>query len=129
MALLTLKLQVQVFSVAMVFFGVQCLLAGYLIARSLFLPRALGVLLAIGGSSYALISFANFLAPPLGARLTPFIMPVALAGEGALTVWLLAKGVNVARWQERAAAAARPAATAHVGRSAGPRAPLGNESN
>ena len=120
MALLALKLQVQVFSISMVFFGIQCLLAGYLIARSTFLPRALGVLLAVGGSSYLLVSLANFLAPPLGARLVPLIMPVALIGEGALTVWLLAKGVNVGRWQEQAGATAQPAAPAHVARPAHP---------
>ena len=85
------------------------------------------MLLAIGGSSYLIISFANFLAPPFGARLTPFVMPIALAGEGALTVWLLAKGVNVGRWKEQASATAEPAATAHVARSAHPQAPLGNE--
>lgn len=120
LALLALKLQVQVFSIGMVFFGVQCFVVGYLIVRSRFLPRALGVLLATGGSSYVIVSLANFLAPPFGARLTPFIMPIALAGEGALTVWLLAKGVNIGRWRERAGAATEPTAVAHVARTARP---------
>jgi hypothetical protein len=42
----------------------------------------------------------------------PLIMPVALVGEGALTVWLLTKGVNVPRWTEQAGAVAEPAAAA-----------------
>lgn len=117
-ALVAIKLQLQVFSIGLVFFGTQCLLAGYLIVRSTFLPRALGVLLAIGGTSYVSISFVNFLWPSLGARLTPFVMPVALIGEGALTVWLLAKGVNVVRWKERAGVAAEPVAAARVAHSA-----------
>ena len=97
MALVALKLQMQVFPIGMVFFGIQCILIGYLVARSTFLPRILGLLLAIGGTCYVIASFANFLLP-LGARLVPFVMPVALIGEGSLALWLLVKGVNVQRW-------------------------------
>ena len=108
MALIALKLQMQVFSIGMVFFGIQCILIGCLVARSTFLPRVLGVLLSVGGLSYVIVSFTNFLLPLLGARLTPFIMPVALIGEGSLTVWLLVKGVNVQRWKEQASMAKGP---------------------
>ena len=59
MALIALKLQLQVFSIGMVFFGVQCISIGYLVARSTFLPRVLGILLGIGGTSYVLASFAS----------------------------------------------------------------------
>ena len=116
LALIALNLRLQVFSIGMVFFGIQCFLAGCLIVRSTFMPRLLGVLLAMGGASYVIVSFASFLAPPIGVRLTPFIMPIALVGEGALTVWLLTKGVNVQRWKEQAGAS-----------SAQPQALVGNE--
>jgi Domain of unknown function (DUF4386) len=105
LSLLALKLQLNVFSIGMVFFGVQCFVAGYLIARSTFFPRILGVLLAIGGLSYVISSLATFLAPLFGARLTPFIIPVALLGEGSLTLWLLVRGVNAQRWKEQASGA------------------------
>ena len=105
MSMIALKLQMQVFNIGMVFFGVQCFVTGYLILRSTFLPRVLGVLLGIGGLSYVVVCFANFLLPPLGARLTPFIFPVAFIGEGSLAVWLLVKGVNVQRWKDQASAA------------------------
>jgi hypothetical protein len=108
MALTALKLQMQVFGIGMVFFGIQCILIGYLVARSTFLPRILGVLLAIGGTSYGIASFANFLTPSFGARLIPFVMPVALIGEGSLTLWLLVKGVSVQRWKDQASAAKGP---------------------
>ena len=104
LALGSVKLYAQVFFIAMVFFGFQCLLIGCLIVRSTFLPRILGVLLAIGGSSYVISSFATFLAPAFGAGLSPFIIPAALLGEGSLTLWLLVKGVNAERWKERASA-------------------------
>src|SRR5439155_15061307 len=106
MSMIALKLPTQVFFIGMVFFGIQCILIGYLIARSTFLPRILGALLAIGGTCYVIASFANFLLP-LGASLVPFIFPMALVGEGSLTVWLLVKGVNEERWYEQASAAER----------------------
>ena len=107
MSLIALKLQLNVFVIGMVCFGIQCILIGYLIARSMFLPRVLGVLLALGGISYLINSFANFLIPSLGARLLPFVFPVAFIGEGSLTVWLLVKGLNEQRWYEQASAAER----------------------
>jgi Domain of unknown function (DUF4386) len=104
LALLALKLETQVFSVGMVFFGIQCLLAGCLIVRSTFLPRVLGALLASGGVSYVIVSLAGFLAPRSDARLLPLVMPIALLGEGSLTAWLLAKGIDVDRWRQQAIA-------------------------
>ena len=106
MSMIALKLQLPVFSIGMVFFGIQCLSIGYLVARSTFLPRILGVLLAIGGTSYVIASFASFLIPSFGAHLVSFVLPVALIGEGSLTLWLLVKGVNLQRWKEQASAAA-----------------------
>jgi len=84
----------QGFFIAMVFFGAQILAIGYLITRSTLIPRALGVLLMLGGASYVINSFTNFLAPTIGAHLAPFIIPIAILGEGALTLWLLVKGVK-----------------------------------
>jgi hypothetical protein len=105
MSMIGLKLQLQVFSIAMVFFGVQCISIGYLVARSTFLPHVFGILLGLGGTSYVIASFASFLIPSFGPHLIPFVFPVALIGEGSLTVWLLVKGVNVQRWKDQASAA------------------------
>src|SRR5205809_1441741 len=102
MSLAALKLQMQVFPIGMVFFGIQCISIGYLVARSIFLPCILGVLLAVGGTCYVIVSFASFLAPSFGPHLVPFLMPIALIGEGLLGGWLLVKGVNVQRWNEQA---------------------------
>lgn len=96
------NLQLLMLSVAMVFFGVQVVSIGYLIARSTFLPFMLGVILAIGGTSYVLSSFFSFLTPAFGARLLPFSLFAAFIGEGSLSLWLLFKGLNVKRWNERA---------------------------
>jgi hypothetical protein len=80
----------------MIFFGSQILTIGYLITRSTLIPRFLGVLLMLGGASYLINSFTNFVAPNVGIHLMPLIIPIAIFGEGALTFWLLVKGVKVA---------------------------------
>ena len=84
----------------LVFFGVYCLLIGYLIFRSTFLPRILGALMAFGG-----LGWLTFVSPDLTNYLSPFNLAPGIIGEGALTVWLLAAGVNAQRWKEQAAAA------------------------
>ncbi|HTS03864.1 MAG TPA: DUF4386 domain-containing protein [Thermoanaerobaculia bacterium] len=81
----------------LVFFGFYCLLIGYLVFTSTFFPRFLGVLMAIGG-----LSWLTFASTPLAAALAPFNYLPGVVGEGALTVWLLVKGVDVVRWRERA---------------------------
>src|SRR6266699_6352676 len=61
LALMFLKLHAQGYNISMVLFGSYNLLIGYLIFRSTFLPRILGVLLAISGLCYLINCFANFL--------------------------------------------------------------------
>jgi hypothetical protein len=85
----------------LVFFGFYCLLIGYLIFRSTFLPRILGALMA-----FASLGWLTFLYPPLANHLYPYNMFPGIIGEGALTVWLLVMGVNDERWKEQASAAA-----------------------
>jgi hypothetical protein len=92
----------QQFGVEMVYFGCQIISVGYLIARSHFIPRAIGVLMLLAGSSYIVASVTSFLSPVLSLRVLPLIIPVALLGEGALALWLLVKGVNVERWRAMA---------------------------
>ena len=54
----------------------------------------------LGGSSYVITSFAKILTPAIGAQLAPLVIPIAILGEGTLTLWLLIKGVNVEQWRE-----------------------------
>ncbi|MEP6549842.1 MAG: DUF4386 domain-containing protein [Gemmatimonadales bacterium] len=90
------------FTISMVFFGCQIASIGYLILRSTFLPRIIGGVLMLGGSSYVITSFAKILTPAIGAQLAPLVIPIAILGEGTLTLWLLIKGVNVEKWREAA---------------------------
>jgi hypothetical protein len=81
------------------FFAFYCLLIGYLIWRSTFLPQFLGVLMALAGTGYL-----AYLWPPMAKALYPYDILPGLIGETTLTVWLLVKGVNEQRWQEQAGA-------------------------
>jgi hypothetical protein len=85
----------------LVFFGCYCLLIGYLIFRSTFLPRILGVLMAFGG-----LGWLTFVSPAFSNSLSPYNMAPGILGEATLTVWLLAVGVNSQRWREQAGASA-----------------------
>jgi hypothetical protein len=90
------------YGIALVPFGVHCLLTGYLIFKSVFLPRILGVLMALAGLGYL-----TFVWPPLGSHLFfPYLVVPGVVGEGSLTLWLLIIGVNAQRWTEQASAAA-----------------------
>jgi hypothetical protein len=97
------------FNVALVFFGFYGVSIGYLVFRSTFLPRTVGVLMAIGGLCYLTNSFANFLAPEFAAHLFPYIQVPSLVGEGSLCLCLIVIGVNVSRWEKQASAAREPA--------------------
>jgi hypothetical protein len=97
LALLFLKLNDHGAAIALVFFGFYALLTGYLILRSTFLPRFLGVLSVLGG-----LGWLTFLNQPLGYRLFPYIASVGILGAVALIVWLLVFGVNEQRWKEQA---------------------------
>jgi len=105
LSLMALKFHETGFDISLVFFGLHCLLIGYVIFRSTFLPRILGALYAIAGLSYVINSFNNFLPRGYAAHLFPYIMVPAFVGEAALCLWLLVFGVNVANWQKQASAA------------------------
>lgn len=81
----------------LVFFGFYCLLIGYLIFRSTFLPGVLGALMAFAG-----LGWLTFLSASVASLLHPYNLVPGLIGEGALTVWLLAVGLNDQRWKEQA---------------------------
>src|SRR5438445_7567433 len=95
------------YSIAQVFFTFDLLTIGYLVLRSTFLPRVIGVLLAIAGLAYLIYSFANLLAPGFAGNLVPWIQLPSLLGEGSFCLWLLIVGLNAQRWNERANAAIR----------------------
>ena len=101
LAAMFLKLNSYAFDTYLAFFGFWCILIGYLIFKSTFLPRVLGVLLTISGFGWTI-----FLVPPIAHRIFPVIAAASALGEIPLELWLIVMGVNAQRWKEQASAAA-----------------------
>ena len=90
------------FSIGLLFFGVSCLLDGYLVFRSGFLPKVLGILLFAAGISYLFNSFVLILWPAGSDIIFPYILAPAFIGELSMSLWLLIKGINLKKfnaWQ------------------------------
>jgi len=98
MAMLSIRSHTTGFGIALVFFGVECVILGYLIYRSGYMPRTIGVLMEIAGVCYVINSFALLLSPSLSSTLFPVILIPAFIAELSLALWLLVKGVNAEKW-------------------------------
>jgi hypothetical protein len=95
------------FAIGLIFFGFACLVRGYLIFRSMYLPKVIGLLVAIAGLSYLTNSFALLLAPSFAAAIFPGVLLPAFVGELSFCLWLIIKGVNSGQWAQRVAGATR----------------------
>jgi len=84
------------------FFGPYCLLIGYLVFRSTFLPHILGVLMAFAGAGWL-----AFLSPVVVQHLAVYIEGLGILAEASLMLWLIVMGVNIQRWSAQATAARR----------------------
>ncbi len=108
LAYLSIKSHGYGFGVGLIFFGCVSLVLGHLIIRSGYLPGVLGVLMQIAGVCYLTNSFALLLAPTVANMIFPAILVPAFIAESSLALWLLVKGVNVPKWEERARATRIP---------------------
>lgn len=89
LAFLVAKIGGRCNEVALILFGCYCLLIGYLIFKSTFLPRVIGVLMMIAGFGWMTFAF-----PPLARPLIPYIFLPGMIGEGALMFWLVIFGIR-----------------------------------
>lgn len=80
--------------IAGAFFGIHCLLLGYLLYQSGLFPKTLGVLLALAAFGYLLESFGFIFFPELKSTFATIVGFTAGIGEVALCLWLLTKGVR-----------------------------------
>lgn len=77
-----------------VFFGISCVILGYLIYKAKYFPNWLGVLVVAAGLSYLIDCFVNFLFPGYASTSEILVMSVAVISELSLCLFLLAKGVR-----------------------------------
>lgn len=78
----------------LVLFGAYCIGLGWLTLNATFLPKAIGVLLIVAG-----VGWLTYIHPPLAKSLGALAMAPGMVGEGTLTIWLLAAGVDPERWR------------------------------
>lgn len=102
LAVLFLDIYDHGFSIAHIFWGLWLFPLGYLVFKSGFLPKVIGILLLIAGVGYLVDFTLFFLVPGITVKVSEF----TFVGEVVLLLWLLIKGVNVEQWQKRALAAA-----------------------
>lgn len=82
-------------SLSIVIFGIHVALAGYLVARSGYIPRIVGALLALAGLSYVV----NYLGPYLYPELDLRFLFVTFLGELVFPIWLLVRGWRIPEGQ------------------------------
>jgi hypothetical protein len=103
-AYIALRLGVQASNLVIVVFGFHAIVLGYLVYRSTFIPRAIGVLLGLAGVGGCLM-----LVPLVAGGFFPVILATGAAAELSLTAWLLFAGIDVGRWLQQADRAAASA--------------------
>ena len=81
-------------------FGFHLMLLGYLVYKSGFWPKLLGILLLVASLGYLSQSYVHLIAPEYDSIFSTIVVILSIPGELAFTLWLLIKGLNEERWQE-----------------------------
>src|SRR5712692_4507116 len=102
LALLSLKFYGYAGMIFTAYYGIAWIVRSYLIFRSGYLPKFLGVLMAIGGVGFVVRNFLLILAP---AYASDVLLMLMFPGGLIMTVWLLWKGVDVPKWNAKVNAA------------------------
>ena len=96
LSMLLLKVNDEGAGMALAFLGLGAFLKGFLILRSTFLPRFLGVLSIVGSAGWM-----TFYYPPLGSSSFNYIAPLGLIASVAMIFWLIVFAVDDERWKEQ----------------------------
>ena len=99
-ALHSLRAHALGYHVSLVFFGFHCLLIGWLIFRSTYIPRLIGILLIVASACYLTNSFSAILFPDFARMLSSLILLPALIAELSLAMWLIIKGASNPRFDQ-----------------------------
>lgn len=97
LSLLLVKINNQTANMSLVFLGISTFFQGYLIVKSTFLPRFLGVVAMVSG-----LGWLTYLYPALGSVLFYYLIVLAMLGLLLTSGWLLVRGVDEQRWREQA---------------------------
>lgn len=95
LAMGALRLRTVGFDVALVFFGFHWLIAGYLFFRSRFIPRIIGIALAVGGAGYVANIIVMAVPRDIASRFFPYVLLPAGLAEVVLAIWLATVGIKL----------------------------------
>ena len=98
---LAIKLHGHGFALGLLFFGFTCLIQGYLMFKSGYFPKWVGLMMQIAGLSYLVNTLTLILAPDLAGALFPAVLMPAFIGELSVCLWLILKGVKLPQWEQR----------------------------
>lgn len=102
MASLALRSHAVGFGIALLLFGPFFLVSGYLIRKSTYFPRVIGILYQVAGVAYLANGFGVVLAPRFAGPIFSAIVVPAFVGEVSFCLWLLVKGLDVEKWKAQA---------------------------
>jgi hypothetical protein len=121
LALLLLDVHAYGYLLGLTFFAGNLVVIGYLVYRSGFLPRTLGVLSMLAAAGYLADTLLFVLLPGYDGAVSELVLAPAFVAEIGFCAWLLIRGVDAAAWR-RAAAGTRGgldrSAVAHAGAAA-----------
>src|SRR5882724_7913059 len=103
LVLLSLKFYGYAGMIFTAYYGMGWIVRAVLIFRSGYLPKFLGVLMAIGGIGFVVRNVLLILAPRYASDVLLMLM---FPGGLLMAVWLLVKGVNLPKWKAKVSAAA-----------------------
>jgi len=95
-AFILFKINGIAFDTYLVFFGIWCIVTGYLITKSTFMPKIIGRLVIISG-----LGWMVFIVPPFAHQIFPILAVASAIGELPLQFWLIIKGVNILAWKNQ----------------------------
>lgn len=94
LSLLSLNIQAAGYAIGLVFFGVYCLIVGYVVFSSKMVPNFLGILYIISGLGYLINSFIMLLSKGFANPVFAYVAIPIFIGELSFCLWLLIKGVD-----------------------------------
>jgi hypothetical protein len=103
LVLLSIKLFNYGAGLFLAFYGTGWIIRGWLMVRSGYIPKLLGLLMIVGGLGFVASTVTQVLAPQYQAQ---WMLLALMPGIVLLALWLLIRGVNVARWEAKVTAAA-----------------------
>ncbi len=96
LALLSMEQHRYGYLIGQMFFGIHCVIAGFLIKRAWYFPTFLGILIGVAGLGYLADGLMYFLFPEAAPSTSPYFIAPVVVGELTLCGWLLVKGVRTA---------------------------------